>query len=186
MKNQLKILKFIFVFLLSAQLSLAQETNVESNAQPEKEILQHELSLNALYVILGALEAKYEYLLNENSGVGISAMYTFDDDLWEYEYYVTGHYRQYFGKKYAGGFYGEAFLMYNSIEDYEYYFTNGNSYIEEDNSHNLAIGFGFGTKLISKNNLLLDVGLGLGRNFISSGDEDFLVPRFNVNFGYRF
>jgi hypothetical protein len=39
MKNQLKIQKFIFVFLLSAQLSLAQETNVESNAQPEKEIV---------------------------------------------------------------------------------------------------------------------------------------------------
>ena len=39
MKNQLKIQKFIFVFLLLTQLGLAQETNVESNAQPEKEIV---------------------------------------------------------------------------------------------------------------------------------------------------
>ncbi len=180
------ILSLVFTSLVS--INVTAQVSTENTIETNQEVTpQHELSLNALYLLLGAFEARYEYLLNENSSLGASGLYTFDDGLWDYKYNLNGFYRHYFGKKYAGGFYGELFLSYNGIEDYHYYRnTNGSWSWDEKTSHNLGAGFAFGTKLISKDNLLLDIGAGLSRNFISSGYDDWLVPRFNISFGYRF
>ena len=186
MKNALKFNLIILCICLSTTKICGQTTITQDAAALETEDPKHELRLNALYLLLGAFEVNYEYLINENSAVGLSGMYTFDDDFWEFKHHITGYYRHYFGKKYAGGFYGEVFAMYNSIEDDYYYFHNGTSYYEDNASHNFGMGFAFGTKLISRKNLLLDVGVGLGRKIYSSGDDAWLVPRFNVSFGYRF
>jgi hypothetical protein len=184
MKTSFKTTLSIALLLLCTSLSNAQVSSATSDE--DSLFKQHELRLNALYLLIGAIEVNYEYLLNENSGVGLSGLYTYDDGLWEYKYNVTGFYRHYFGKKYAGGFYGEAFLSYNGIEDYYYYNYGGSWSWDEKTSHNLGAGFAFGTKLVSKENFLLDIGAGLSRNFISSGYDDWLVPRFNISFGYRF
>lgn len=175
------------VIISIASLNAKAQVNTETKDVTKFEITpQNELSINALYLLLGAFEVRYEYLLNENSSIGASGLYTYDDGLWDYKYNLNGFYRHYFGKKYAGGFYGEFFLSYNGIEHYYYYSNNGSLSWNENASHNLGAGFAFGTKLISKDNLLLDIGTGLSRNFISSGYDDWLVPRFNISFGYRF
>lgn len=184
MKTSFKTTLSIALFSCMSFMTKAQDTSLTT--YDVSLFKQHELRLNALYLLIGALEVNYEYLLNENSGVGLSGLYTFDDDLWEYKYNINGFYRHYFGKKYAGGFYGEVFLSYNGIEDYYYYSNNGSWSWDERTSHNLGAGFAFGTKLISKDNILLDIGAGLSRNIISSGNDDWLVPRFNISFGYRF
>ncbi|GGE43421.1 DUF3575 domain-containing protein [Psychroflexus planctonicus] len=186
MKNFSKIVLLLVFTKLSVFNITAQSSINEAENEAEIDESINEIRLNALYLLLGAFEANYEYVLNENSGIGLTVMYTYDDDLWEFKHQISGYYRQYFAKKYAGGFYGEVFAMYNSIEDYDYYYTGSYTEFKENNSHNLGIGFAFGTKLISRNNLLLDVGIGLARNIYTSREDDWLVPRFNVSFGYRF
>lgn len=176
-----------FLFGVLINLSIQAQTNPNEILNETQEINKHELRLNAFYLLLGAFEVNYEYLLNDSSGIGISGMYRYDDDFWEYKSNITGSYRHYFGKKYAAGFYGEAFAMYNTIEDYyDIYYSDFSYGYREETSHNFGVGFAFGAKLISKNNLLLDFGAGIARNIFSSDDENWIVPRFNISFGYRF
>lgn len=182
----MKLKPYLVIAFLAVTTCYAQSSTEINEYNADDNLPKNEVSLNALYLILGAFEINYEYLLNEDSGVGISAMYTFDDDLWIFKHQITGYYRHYFGKKYAGGVYGEVFAMYNSTEEYYSSYSGGSFIANYENSHNFALGFGFGTKLISNKNLLLDAGLGLGRNIISSSNDEWLIPRFKIGFGYRF
>jgi hypothetical protein len=78
---------------------------------------QHEVKLNAILLVIGAVEVGYEYLLNEESGIGISAFITYDDEIISnVDYYISPYYRHYFGKKYAGGFFLEGFGMINRTD----------------------------------------------------------------------
>lgn len=70
----------------------------------------HEPKINVGYLILGNFDVTYEYLLNEESGVGVNLMVPFDDYVeWNINYNLTGYYRFYFGDNYADGFFGEVF-----------------------------------------------------------------------------
>lgn len=51
-----------------------------------------------------------------------------------------------------------------------------------ENQSTFGVGFMGGYKLVSRKNVVMDLGLGLGRGVINSG----VLPYFRANLGYRF
>lgn len=160
-------------------------------AQSDKE-LKHELKLNVAYALAGFPEISYEYLLNDESGFGVSLLYAFDD-VNDLKFAITPYYRMYFGNKKAAGFFAEAFGMYNVSEnnemiyyDYIPYPGYENNYvIPTKNESDFALGVAIGAKFLTKKDFIFEFYGGLGRNLFNSGTTD-AVPRLGVSFGKRF
>ncbi|WP_029511521.1 hypothetical protein [Croceivirga radicis] len=152
----------------------------------------HEIKLNGLFLILGAAEVDYQYLLNDESALGLDLMIGFDDYDLDINYHITPYYRQYFGKKYASGFFVEGFAMLNSTNDYVDSQTNGQDgsiyydYIYEENIVDLAVGIGTGIKILTKRGFIAELDLGIGRNLFKK-DRDFtIIGKGGLQLGYRF
>ncbi|MDP5061924.1 MAG: DUF3575 domain-containing protein [Maribacter sp.] len=153
----------------------------------------HELKLNGLFLILGAIELDYQYLLNEESAIGIDVLYTYDDENLDVNYYVSPYYRQYFGKKYASGFFVEAFGMLNSVDDYiydSYYDEPTDSYYSnsgyQENVVDFALGIGSGVKLLTKRGFIVEIDAGIGRNLFKNDRGFTIIGKGGINLGYRF
>ncbi|EMY81991.1 hypothetical protein ES731_05550 [Psychroflexus gondwanensis] len=146
----------------------------------------HEPKINVGYLILGNFDVTYEYLLNEESGVGVNLMVPFDDYVeWNINYNLTGYYRFYFGDNYADGFFGEVFANLNSVEDR----IEVEGVRQDKDITDLALGFSGGYKLVSSGGVVLEVFLGGGRNLFSeyNSERNFdFVLRAGLNVGYRF
>ncbi|WP_340157386.1 DUF3575 domain-containing protein [uncultured Maribacter sp.] len=153
----------------------------------------HEIKINGLFLILGAIEVDYQYALNDESAIGVDVLFAFDDETINVNYYISPYYRQYFGKKYASGFFVEAFGMLNSVDDYiydSYYDEPTDSYYSnsgyDDNVVDFALGIGTGVKLITKRGFIVEIDLGIGRNLFKN-DRDFtIIGKGGINLGYRF
>lgn len=174
----------LFISLFSIQ---AQDNDVETTTNDK-----HELKLNALYLVIGSFEVSYEYLLNEESGVGISVFLPFDDDIKDdLNYYVSPYYRFYFGNKYAAGFFLEGFGMLNSTNWYtlEQQGELNPVFVErKETITDFALGIGLGGKWITKRGLLGEVNFGIGRNLFNSNDfeDNDFVGKIAITVGYRF
>lgn len=164
-----------------------------SHAQEESTVVvdgRNEVKLNALFMVVGAFEGSYEYLLNEESGVGVSVFLPFDDEIKDdINYYVSPYYRFYFGNKFATGFFLEGFGMLNSInDDYEIIYDEliSPSYVREKVT-DFALGIGLGGKWVTKRGLLGEINFGIGRNIFNAnnGSTDF-VGKLGITIGYRF
>jgi hypothetical protein len=178
-KNMKKL--FIVLCLSSFVLGFSQE-------KEPMDFKRNELKGNALLLVLGSLEATYERILNEESGVGISVSVPVDKYNWDINFAATAYYRYYFGKKPAAGFFGEAFGMLNNVDDYVYTETPNNYSWSPEKITDFALGIGLGGKWITSKGLLLEVNAGVGRNlFNNKYDRDFeLIGRGGITIGYRF
>ena len=103
------------------------------------------------------------------------------------------YYRYYFGKKPATGFFAEGFGSINSYEDYEWKYDyntiDNTSYSSSKHIQrtDFALGFGLGSKWITKKGFLFEINAGVGRNLFNSSDTDYdIIGRGGVSFGYRF
>lgn len=178
-------LKYLFlVVLFSISFGHAQESeNVNKESSSE-------IKLNALYLVLGAFEGTYEYLLNEESGLGISVFLPIDSEVNDdINYYISPYYRFYFGNKYAAGFFLEGFGLLNSVNESTYYYTGGiDPSIEKEKVTDFALGIGLGGKWITKRGLLGEISLGIGRNLFNSSDieDSEFVGKVGITIGYRF
>lgn len=176
----------LIVLLVSCFVSRAQE-------EP-KSIVEdkNEVKLNALFMVVGAFEGAYEYLLNEESGVGVSVFLPFDEDIKDdINYYVSPYYRFYFGEKYAAGFFLEGFGMLNSTNWYGYEIIENefeSAIYKEETVTDFALGIGLGGKWITKRGLLGEINFGVGRNLFNSSDFDDndFVAKLGITVGYRF
>lgn len=163
-----------------------------TRAQDEQQIIvgeKNEVKLNALFMVIGAFEGTYEYLLNDESGVGISVFLPFDKDIKDdINYYISPYYRFYFGKKYAAGFFLEGFGMLNSVNERIYYYNNGfETTIEENKINDFALGIGLGGKWVTKRGLLGEINVGIGRNLFNTKDyNNEIVAKIGLTVGYRF
>ena len=147
---------------------------------------KHEVKINAFMLVAGAVEVGYEYLLNEESGVGISAFLAYDDNVKDdIEYYISPYYRYYFGKKYAGGFFLEGFGMYNRVNrDIDFLFFNDD---EENFVNDFALGIGLGGKWITKRGFFGEINYGIARNLFNNQDSELdFVGKFGISVGLRF
>jgi hypothetical protein len=172
------VLVAFFLFTIIAKSQEAKKYDFSRN----------ELKGNALALIFGSFNVTYERILNEESAIGVSVNLPFDKDYWELNYSLTGYYRYYFGKKPAAGFFGEAFGMLNSTDDFVYN-NDSNFDYEQKTLTDFALGIGLGGKWVTKKGLLLEINGGLGRNLFNNqyDDRDFeLIGRLGVSVGYRF
>lgn len=174
---------------LFSLFGLSQEKNNLVNSVENK----NELKLNGLFLVLGAIELDYQYLINDESGIGVDVFVAFDDENLSVNYSLTPYYRQYFGKKYASGFFIEGFAMLNSVDDYLYdtindpaidsYYSGGGY---QENIVDFALGIGTGVKILSKRGFVAEIDLGIGRNLFKN-DRDFtIIGKGGISLGYRF
>lgn len=159
---------------------------------------KNELKINAIMLIAGAFEVTYEHLLDEESAAGVSIFARFDDDF-DTKFSVTPYYRFYFGRKPASGFFMEGFGMLNSYEQQAYnkydYDTGALiNVVPEKSITDFALGFGLGSKWVTKKGFLFEINGGVGRNLFNSSDDDYpdeaddyqIVGRFGFAMGFRF
>ena len=176
-KSLLVFCSFLFVIT-----SYSQDTNDEQD--------KNELRLNVLtFIAFSGLEGDYEYLLSEESSVGVNLLIGIGnpDDLYEVRNFsITPYYRQFFSRKYARGFFVEGFGMVLSreVEDYNFNFDD----FEVRSETNFALGISVGGKFLTKNGFVAEVFAGIGRTL--SSDDDFyfnnVIGRGGISLGYRF
>jgi hypothetical protein len=164
---------FVTIFFSLIVFSVFAQDKANSNSK------NHELKLNIGYTLAELPEITYEYILNDESAVGTSLTFGFENDL---KFALTPYYRFYFGNKRAAGFFAEAFGMLNVVEDITYYL--GSNSVSE-NETGFALGIAIGGKWITNNNWLFELYAGLGRNIINNESVDG-VPRAGLTLGKRF
>lgn len=181
MKKSILLLVAVFaMFSINAQDNSANDVTQNFN----------EVKLNALYLVIGALDLTYEHTLNEESGVGASIFIPYEngDDIdFDINYYFSPYYRLYFGKKYAAGFFVEGFGLLSGYDKTNIDFNSINPVISESNSVAFALGIGVGGKWITNSGFVGELNLGIGRNIINADDfTDDLVGKIAITVGYRF
>ena len=193
------IILVLFTFSLTA---IAQD-----DKEPVKELEQikkvkskkyqgtNELRVNAFLFIYGAFEATYEKIINEESSFGITAGASFDKTQLNYNYSIEPFYRYYFGNKPAAGFFLEG---YGSLNSRDYYNNNFNNQFLFPTTNvvtatNFGVGIGLGGKFITRNNIVFEINVGLGRNLTKNnfyengnGFAPTLNGRGGISVGYRF
>ena len=171
---------FVLICLTSSLFGFSQEKETI-------DFKRNELKGNALLLVIGAGEFTYERLLNEESGVGVSLFFNYDDQFYT-KFSLTPFYRFYFSKKPAAGFFVEGFGMLNSYDSYVYNDNSFNSYNSNiEDRTDFALGFGLGSKWINKKGFLFEINAGVGRNLFNSNDTDNeIVGRGGITLGYRF
>lgn len=172
--------------------------NLFAQNEEESVVKTHELKVNTFnLIVFKTVDFSYEYLINSESSVGVTLLFNLQDDNNDNPFYYerfafTPYYRHYFSRKYALGFFLEAFGMYNYQEDYyDYYYDFRNrAYIDMSDlkSNNIAFGISVGSKFISRKGFLFEFYGGAGRNIYSSNEDNAteIVPRLGVSLGYRF
>jgi len=139
-------------------------------------------------------DVTYERTLNEESSIGVGLLTRIGSDsgdgegLDEYRVFsITPYYRQFFGKKYAQGFFVEGFAMLHSGENQEYDFdsiTNSGRFKDKKYT-DLAIGISTGLKFVTKRGFIAEIYLGIGRDMLDQSEIE-VVGRGGVSLGYRF
>ncbi|MBL4745421.1 MAG: DUF3575 domain-containing protein [Flavobacteriaceae bacterium] len=154
-----------------------------ATAQETEKIARHEIKINALYTLIGIPEFGYEYILSKESSVGVDILFSSEDiDL---KFAITPHYRFYFGRKPATGFFTEVFGMLN-VSEIDSYYDYGSSYKNaSETSTDFALGFAVGAKFLTNKGWTFEISAGLGRNLLNQGSNDF-VPRGGLSIGKRF
>lgn len=159
--------KLIFLLLLPTIVA-AQDTVTDNR-------FKNEVKLNTLYLAIGAIEIEYEHLLDTKSAFGLAITIPYRNlNEAEVDFLITPYYRWYFGKKYASGFFLEAFGMYAS--------RNG--------KQDIILGPSLGGKFIFGRKYLAEINFGLGAvltaNNVFTGLYLPIVPRLGIKIGRRF
>jgi hypothetical protein len=185
MTKNLIALSFMICSIFAHSQSDEEQTNISED--------RSELKINGLFFILGAIEVDYQYLINSESGVGVDVLYAYDDENLDINYHIAPYYRQYFGKKYASGFFVEGFGMLNSVDDYSYdssydpntdtYFNNGGY---QEDIVDFALGLGTGFKFFTNRGFVIEIDLGIGRNLFKNDRNFTIIGKGGIHLGYRF
>ncbi|GGE14828.1 DUF3575 domain-containing protein [Psychroflexus salis] len=182
----MKILHLLFTLLLCIGITNAQEKDYEKTGDDPV----HELKVNVAFLILGNTNLMYENILNEESSIGASVSFPFDDFVsWDLNFSATAFYRFYFGDGYAKGIFAEGFGMFNNYDErIKKRVNNQNVRVNED-INDFALGLGGGYKMVSKGGVSLEFHIGIGRNLFNYGKDGRtfnFVPRGGIHVGYQF
>lgn len=160
-------MKKFLVFLL------AMASTMSSFAQESKEDLpsfrKNDIVVDPFWIIGGlALNASYERILSEDSGIGVNAILGIGDDLEDFTQ-ISPYYRAYFGSKYASGFYIEGYVPITVQREYEW--VNGTETDRTVDRTTGGLGFGLGSKWVAKKKFVFELNLGIARKFIGNRGE---------------
>lgn len=174
---------FVLLCLSSSFFGFSQEKEIT-------DFKKNEIKLNVAFLVAGGFEGTFERIINEESAFGVSLFFPIIEDI-EPNFSLTPYYRYYFGKKPAAGFFAEGFGMLNSYDSYVYNNNSYDPYISYNSSietrTDFALGFGLGSKWVTKKGFVFEINAGVGRNLFNSNDTDYeIVGRGGISFGYRF
>lgn len=181
-----KIILLIFLFNLGL-VAYSQDKPETENAEEEVPYAgNHELKLNAAYLLGGIPEFTYEYILNEESSFGISVAFPIEDEI-GLNFIAIPYYRLFFGKKRAAGFFIEGNGAVFSENYEQHVVVNGEVIQNEDrNETGAGLGLGIGGKFMTKSGWVGEIVGGVGRNFINEDNMSAAYPRFGITIGKRF
>jgi hypothetical protein len=148
---------------------------------------QQEVSIDlADALVMKTLELNYEHYLNDESSIGISALFNFEGRTADFRYnednMFTPYFRHYFTAARNWNYFGEIFLGINSGEE-EIEINGAPSQFNEYTDG--ALGVAVGSKYVSNGGLVVSVLGGIGRNMFTDNSPT-IVPRVGLNVGYRF
>lgn len=175
----------LICFLLSISfVAFSQETE-ESVSHTRK----NDLLIDPIFLIAGPIvNASYERILNEDYGVGVHTLFGLGamDEIVQ----ISPYARMYTGKKYASGFFLEAFVPITSTkEDVSRYDDNTGNYIERRDERNstVGLGVGLGGKWVVKRSIVLEIGGGVARRFGYKGTTgEPITGKWMMGIGYKF
>ena len=144
---------------------------------------KNELRVNALGLVLYGVGVSYERILNDDIGVGVSALLPYGGENYPYNYYVAPYGRYYFGKKPAGGIFVEGFGILNNLnlnKDYDYNDTTKKT--------SFGLGFGIGQKWVKRSGFNMELSFGVGRNLNNLSDYNYgkFIVKGGFHIGFRF
>lgn len=180
--QQLRYLTLFSFLMLATIVANAQNNNSVNTAI-------NEIKLNLLGVVIGLPELSYERLLNDRTGVGISAAAGIQNDNGsnhEYKFIITPHYHYYFGKKQANGFFLEANTVIFS-DDAAQADDGG---VRKDKIY-YGLGAGLGYKQLFGKGFLAELLIGVGSKLNNKpvkdkGTDLGLYKRLGLSIGKRF
>ena len=127
---------------------------------------QNDIKVNALSLFFYGAEFGYERILNQNFGVGATAMIPYGDNARlviksKLNYYISPYARYYFNNfGPASGFFMEGFAM---LSDGKYSPQDINGITPADKSYSaLGAGIGVGSKWVDRSGLFAEESAGLG------------------------
>ena len=175
---------FLLLIILFAFCSVNAQNETDANPYQKN----NEVKLNLITPLSGAVEVGFERHLNKKSSVGISALFVYDhtkeNDM---NYFVSPYYRYYFGKKYASGFFVEGFGMFTSIDGKKVYAADNVTFTEGKDVYDLALGAGFGWKVVTRKGFVFEANVGYGRLIFNADKTDHnQVLKLGLSIGYRF
>lgn len=179
MKNNILVIIILFAFCT---------VNAQNDGDSNPYHKNNEIKLNLIVPLSGALEVGFERYLKKNSSLGISAFFVYDGTKEkDMNYYISPSYRYYFGKKYASGFFAEGFGMLTNIDGKKLYRADNVTFTEGKDIYDIAVGAGFGWKLISKKGIVLEANTAYGRLVFNANKTDHnQVIKLGISIGYRF
>lgn len=175
---------FLLLIILFAFCSVNAQNETDANPYQKN----NEVKLNLITSLSGAVEVGFERYLNKKSSVGISALFVYDhtkeNDM---NYFVSPYYRYYFGKKYASGFFVEGFGMFTSIDGKKVYAADNVTFTEGRDVYDLALGAGFGWKVVTRKKFVFEANVGYGRLIFNADKTDHnQILKLGLSIGYRF
>lgn len=133
---------------------------------------------------LKSLDISYEYILNDESSIGISVLSNFEKKSASFRYsqklMVTPYYRQHLFQRDNVNFFGELFGAINTGD------LEPDKLGDPDSYTDFALGLGFGGKYFSVNGFVVDFHAGIGRNLFNTNLSEEVVPRIGISVGKRF
>ena len=168
---------------------------VSAQAQEEFSDRHNDVMISPIELIAGpALNVSYERLLNKDSGIGINVAVLLDnnEDGDGLQSQISPYYRMYFGKKYAAGFFVEAFVPITMSNDAVYTNYAGPGYfnttVAYEKNTTIGAGIGFGGKWVARRNIIFEASIGIARRFglSSEYDDTPVTGKGMLGIGYRF
>ena len=166
------------VLILGFSLTVSGQENRERGSG------SNEIKFNGAYVIENYLEFGYERAFKNNTALGLTAGFAFDESQ-VFDLALLPYYRTYFGKKKAAGFFLEVHGTVYQKEEFVatwpfVYVATGQHFI------GAGAGVGFGVKLLSQSNWIGELNLGAGRNFFNTDSIAKGYPRVGITLGKGF
>ncbi len=193
MRKILFLSAFAISLLANAQTTEDSQESTSSVSERKNDIMLDPITL----IGAPAINISYERLLSEQFGVGFQAIQYLgnrniddDDDLSFGQY--SPYFRMYFGRKYAAGFFVEAFVPITTTKYYEYHYYSNDSGMygyenrEEKNVTTPGVGVGFGGKWLTRSNILFELSFGIARRFGNTDYTSDVTAKWMTGIGYRF
>ena len=111
---------YFFLFLSIVVPFTAQEKQINYlDKDYDLKSKHNEIKLNLVFTILDLPEISYERIINENSAVGLSFAWAISNENLDIKYYFLPHYRYFFSKSRAAGFFVEGnFILFEEVTNF--------------------------------------------------------------------